>query len=119
MITGIMRSVPIKLDFSGIEKFINILSILKNDKEPTENEWNELFSAPGYRALIENEFDKSFFKDNFTLAFMPSKAEVLRDRTSKNDIVSRFLQHYVYVGENSMKIPQLIDEIKEKLYVIR
>ena len=116
MITIIMRNVPIKLDFSGIEKFINILSILKNDKEPTEDEWDELFSTLGYRALIENEFDKSFFKNNFTLAFMPSKAEVLKDRISKEDMVSRFLQHYVYVGENSMKIPRLMEEIKTKLY---
>ncbi len=96
---------------------MNILTDLKNDKEPTEEEWNALFSTPGYRALMENEFDRDFFKNNFTVAFMPSKAKTLKKKMNEKGIISQFLQHYVYVKKMYRKIPQLICEIKTKLSV--
>lgn len=60
-------------DFSGIDKFWDIILILEKDIEPSEEQWDSLFKTPGYRVLISQEFSRDFFERNFCLAFMPSK----------------------------------------------
>lgn len=92
-------------DFSGIDQFWKIVSILEQDQEPDDRDWTALFQTPGYRELISREwpFEEEFFKKNFRLAFKPSLASALKEELEKKD--NRWLMHYVRI--KSLKEPLL------------
>lgn len=60
-------------DFSGIEEFWKIYECLATDKEPTSDDWDKLFSTPGYDALNKREKRRAILTRGFRLAYMPSK----------------------------------------------
>lgn len=102
-------------DFSGITKFWEIADILKNNKQPSEQQWNELFKTPGYRVLLKWEFSRSFFKENFSLVFMPSQREAL-NRALKAGINRSHLRHYIKVRNNRTLINEQERKIKYSNY---
>lgn len=61
-------------DFSGMDRFWEVVAVLEADRDPTTAQWNALFETPGYRALTASEFDRSFLEDAFEIAFRPSRA---------------------------------------------
>ncbi len=92
-------------DFSGIDQFWKIVSILEQDQEPDARDWTALFQTPGYCELIRREwpFEEEFFKKNFRLVFKPSLSSALKEELEKED--NRWLSHYVRI--KSLKEPLL------------
>lgn len=86
---------PPAADFSGVEKFLELTAILERDQEPTQDQWDALFATPGYVVLLQREFQKDFFVERFKLAFMPSRAEALKEQMKKDTgFRAQFLPHY-------------------------
>jgi hypothetical protein len=85
------------LDFSGVDEFWKITSILVQDIEPDENDWNALFNTPGYSILTESEFSKDYFKNYFRLAYMPNKKDMLREELGKPHWRVQYLRHMTTV----------------------
>jgi len=82
-------------DFSGVHIFWEIIDILLADCEPTLEEWDTLFSTPGYTALLASEFTREFFINKFRLAYKPSlRVELNKILDNKKD---SFLLHYLEV----------------------
>jgi len=57
----------------GITEFFRIVDILKQDKDPTEEDWNLFNDAPGYKELAEMEFGRRYLRDLITVAYKPSE----------------------------------------------
>ena len=98
------KSYSSNFDFSGMEQFWKIVSILESDGEPDVEEWNALFDTPGYRVLVEEEFPRDFFIKYFTLAFMPSKENDLKMEMKKGGMAAEFLKHYIRVRNMKKEI---------------
>lgn len=76
----------VNIDFSGVEKFLELTALLEKDQEPTQKQWNDLFSTPGYQVLILREFNKDFFID------MPVVVDALYAYDQKDFLIS-FIAH--------------------------
>lgn len=61
------------LDFSGVDAFWRVYEVLKNDREPTAEEWDAMFSTPGYALVESKERRRNSLTEAFKLAYMPSK----------------------------------------------
>ena len=85
-------------DFSGLDRFLELTAVLEKDKEPAKEQWDALFATPGYAVLLRNEFQKDYFVERFRLAFMPSRAEALKEQMKKDTgLRAKILPHYVRV----------------------
>ncbi|HYK09294.1 MAG TPA: DUF5700 domain-containing putative Zn-dependent protease [Gemmatimonadales bacterium] len=72
------------IDFSGVDEFWVVGGILERDAEPSERDWQTLFSTPGYRLAFKNL--GSTLRDNIDLALRPSRhAEFLRAVARRDD----------------------------------
>jgi len=87
---------PPAADFSGLKKFLEITALLAEDKEPAPEQWDALFANAGYAVLLQREFQRDFFVARFRLAFMPSRAEALKEQLKK-ETGSRvqYLSHFL------------------------
>jgi hypothetical protein len=67
---------PGNFDFSAIDRLWKIVSVLENDREPSEEDWDALVRTPGYAALIAHErgYGLDFLKRNLRFVFKPSLA---------------------------------------------
>ena len=84
------------IDLSGVERFLEIVAVLEQDREPTPAQWDQLFSTPGYAVLLAREFSRQDFENRFRLAFVPSKKADLDARLKKDTgFAAQFLPHYV------------------------
>jgi hypothetical protein len=93
---GIQGSPPPAADFSGVKKFLELTAILEQDKEPNQEQWDALFATPGYDVLTKSEFQRDFFVEQFRLAFMPSRADALKEQMKKDTgFRAQFLPHYL------------------------
>lgn len=86
-----------EIDTSGIETFWRIYSILKSDCSPSEEEWNTLFSTPGYALLEIKEHRRKTLTEALKLAYMPS-------RVSERDAILKSGKGYI-----AFLIPHLIE----------
>lgn len=101
-------------DFSGIDAFWEVLALLEMDKSPSAERWSILLDTPGYRALTKSEFDRSFFKENFELAFMPSREEDLAAALVGGK-TAPYLDHYVQVKERREELERQVEHLKETI----
>lgn len=92
-------------DFSGMDQFWKIVNILESNWEPSKNDWEQLFNTPGYKILVNSEFNKQFFIDNFTLVFKPAKRKEL-DEKLKNGKYNHHINHYIKVRDNKSLIKE-------------
>ena len=107
------------IDFSGVEKFLEITALLEKDIEPPSQQWDELFSTPGYEVLIRNEFKtNNFFMERIQLAFKPSKKNELEARLKEEKgWVSQFLKHFVRAKKERAFIEEKVEELKKLSFV--
>lgn len=77
------------LDFTGFHGFLRISDLLNQGIEPKAHEWEEFFSAPGYRALLVSEFTREFFVSRMRLAFLAAA-----QKQGKQTGTDRFAEHY-------------------------
>ncbi len=93
-------------DFSGLDRFWEVVEILEADLYPFPDVWDSLFATPGYAALTESEFTREFFKEHFQTAFMPSKALMLGQKLKEGtDPYLRHLNRVKYI-RNVIKAQQ-------------
>jgi hypothetical protein len=92
------------LDFSAMDEFWKITSILAKDIEPNDEDWNSLFNTPGYSILTESEFTQDYFKNYFRLAYMPGKKELLQKELEKSHWRISYLKHMTNVLPEKEKI---------------
>jgi len=87
----------LNLDFSGIDEFWKITSILSNNIDPEERNWHALFNTPGYSALTQSEFSQAYFKRYFRFAYMPNKSDSLKEELAKSHWRIQYLNHMTKV----------------------
>ncbi|MFC1539936.1 DUF5700 domain-containing putative Zn-dependent protease [Gemmatimonadota bacterium] len=97
-------------DFSAMEPFWVIQSELASDRHPSEARWAELFETAGFRALTESEFTPEFFRRNFELAFMPSRAIELKSALSGS--AGPYLRHYLTVVREREELEYHAERLK-------
>lgn len=102
------------IDFSGINVFWKVMEKLEKDELPGDDMWQELFSTPGYRTLLAREFSPEFFKEKFSLAFMPSKAWERRNAL-KSQRDTLYLPHYIRVQNMKSLIVRHLDSLDASL----
>lgn len=112
------RSIEDTVDFSGVEKFLELTAILEKDREPPKEMWDALFATPGYRILLIEEFKRDFFETRFRLAFMPSKSKELETQMSKEKgWIAQFLPHYIRARTERSEIMDMVSKIKNTAFV--
>ena len=113
------KSLTANVDFSGVEMFLELTALLEKDIEPTQKQWNALFSTPGYAVLIRNEFrSQDFFIERFKLAFMPSKKKELEAKLQEEKgFRAQFLPHYVRARKERRLIEESVKELKNMSFV--
>jgi hypothetical protein len=96
-------------DFSSIEPFWKVVSILKKNKEPSNEVWDSLLLTPGYLEFTRREIT---MKNYLRLGILPSKNEKLNEWIKKdyNDI--KFPLHFREVVKNKSQINHFIENIK-------
>jgi len=84
------------MDMSAMKFVWQIIEKLESDFYPTEKEWDELFSTPGYKAL--GDWNNKNIRENFELVFLPSKKEQLAKALNTNNYWwKRDLKHLISV----------------------
>ena len=92
------------VDFSGVDAFWEIYDVLKDDRQPTQKQWSELFSTPGLAALEEREHRRQILTRAFRLAYMPSKQDTLDGAVQGDGFLGYILPHLA-------RIPTLRDSL--------
>jgi hypothetical protein len=107
------------VDFSGLEKFLELTALLERDIEPTQEQWDDMFSTPGYEVLIRREFrTRDFFIDRLRLAFMPSKKDQLESRLEEEEgRIAQFLLHFVRAKNERQIIVDYLKELKNMSFI--
>ena len=103
------------LDFSGVDQFLKIAASLEKDKDPDTADWEVLFDTPGYAALTQSEFNREFFRENFSLVFMPSLQEELEqrlDEEKERPAHFRFLHHYLDAKQRREAMAEYADSLR-------
>lgn len=99
------------VDVSGIDLFWQVVDTLSQDEEPSSELWHALFATPGYRALTQSEFEQSFFRESFRIAYMPSFESSLSSSLEEGNN-ARLLEHYVQVGEHRADLEAFVEDLK-------
>lgn len=102
-------------DFSGMEQFFIIASILEEDREPSAEEWDRLFETPGYNVLTEGEFTRDFFVERFKIVLMPSKTHELEQALKKEQDQPFHIQHvhhYAQARDNKEELKEYMNDLK-------
>jgi len=81
-------------DFSGIERFWEIVDVLEQDLEPAEAQWDALFETPGYAEILRHEFSRKYFRDTITAVFMPSKESLAEEIIQNHKEAGGFYSWY-------------------------
>ncbi len=118
-------SVNPSFDFSGVEEFWKVADILKADQEPPAEQWEKLFSTPGYVALVKIEVGNSdIFKKAMRAAFMPSQQsramEMVNEAQKKSDVLANYtayvLAAYRTADINRAALMQRVSALKSYPY---
>lgn len=76
------------IDTSGVRAFWPVMDTLRQDQEPSPEQWHSLFATPGYAKL-----QQAYVQANFRLAYMPSRARDLEAMLQRGDYRSRVLTY--------------------------
>jgi len=100
---------PSALDFSGVDRFWQIVDILSRDSEPTESQWQALLATPGYRLAATNL--GPVFRPDFDIAFRPSRHAELVRLTGDSDDRALRLEHLVQAVRERPALVALRDSL--------
>lgn len=99
-------------DFSAIDTFWKIHHELKNNREPSQDLWNELFSNPGYKVLTNREYTKEFFIQKFRIAFSPKYSLEYEDKLN-DPSEAYYLKHYKNVENKRAELSRQIQKLQK------
>jgi hypothetical protein len=106
------------IDFSGVEKFLELTALLEKDQEPTQEQWDDMFDTPGYKILILREFNRNFLLERIKLAFMPSKKETLEAKLNEEKgFRAQFLPHFVRAKNHRKLIEEQVARFKSEDFI--
>jgi len=116
----VASSISAQVDFSGLDTFWEIVSILEKDNNPPAELWKKLFTTPGYAALTKSEFRREFFIKRFELAFMPSrKSERDEHLKSVEGWAASYFKHFIRVGEMRKPIMSFRHKLEKESLIAR
>jgi hypothetical protein len=107
------------LNFSGVEEFWKIHSILNADHEPSNEQWDRLFATPGYAALEERERRRNMLSEAFRLAYMPSKQEQLVAAIRKGGWLAYILPHLQKIPTMRSKLTSFQTKLQSRDWLLR
>lgn len=99
-------------EFEGLERALHLISILERNQDPPPGLWEALFNTPGYRALMEREFNRDFFQTCFRLAFKPSLTHEQVTTIADKSRLSSCLIHLMRVSESRGQIEAQVKFLK-------
>ena len=80
-------------DFSGVDRFWQIASLLQRDAEPPTAAWDSLFATPGYAALEARERRRAAIVLGMRAALRPSLATVRDSILATSSWTARVVRH--------------------------
>ncbi len=104
-------------DFSGMEQFWIITQKIEEGKEPSEQDWTNLFNTPGYMALTKSEFRKEMFREYFCLVFDTGKKDSLEVKLNDpgfSGYRKGILKHYITVKGSRAELESQIELLKNR-----
>lgn len=118
---GVAESPKHGLDLQSVDRFIEIVSLLEKDCEPSPVQWKDLFRTFGYHKLVKGEgvhFGREHhFKKYLRLIFKPSERDRLEVEleTLKRQDPDRWpdVIHLCKVRENKASLIALIRKLKD------
>ena len=109
------------LDFSAIYQHFSVMEQLQNGKEPSTEKWNELFTTPAYKTLLDIEFrNPIIFQEIFRAAYLPRYTKDINEILAKIDRkggwwtswVTSLLEAYENVPKQKAQLLVLIEAYK-------
>ena len=89
-------------NFEGIDAFWTLVSVLESDTEPTNEQWDAFFSAPGYSRLSE-ELGEGYFKTALQAVFMPSRTHLAEEMVADYKERGAFMARYTTLFLNGFQ----------------
>ena len=102
-------------EFSGIAKFYQIIDILKQNNEPSDEQWNNLFETPGYKSLMKT-LEGKMFKKLMILSYMPGKDEEKKEILEK--MIKQENKFWELFTKNSFEVFNYSEKNKEAIFEI-
>lgn len=109
------------LDFSAIYQHFVVMEQLQSGKEPTANQWADLFDTPAYKTLLDIEFRNPIrFQEVFRAAYLPGYTKDINEILTKIDRkgswwtswVTSLLEAYENVPKQKEQLLELIEAYK-------
>ncbi len=100
-------------DFSSIEPFWKLVSILEKDIEPSQADWDSLLLTAGYKEFTSREVKVEGMKNYLRLGIMPSKAEKLKERIKEGYWDVKFPLHFQEVIGKKEQINLFLKELEK------
>ncbi len=107
----------LEFDFSGLPLFWEVVDILEKNREPSDAEWNKLFSHPAYLQIDQQGQRKRRLLKYMPYAYMPSNKKILDSILTKTDGYANFVcSHLVEVAKNRKELSEYAEWLKESGY---
>ncbi len=101
-----------QFDLSGLPLFWQTVDILKSDRMPTEEQWDQLFQHPAYQQIDRQGQRKRRLIRNMPIAFMPSKKAKLDSILTQTEGFSNFVCSHLVEAAQQRK---MLDQFAVKL----
>lgn len=102
-------------EFSGVNKFYQLIDILKQNIEPSNEQWDSLFETPGYKRLIKTT-EGQLFKKLMILSYMPGKNEEKKELLVK--MGKQENKFWKIFTNNSYEVLKYSDKNREAIFEI-
>lgn len=102
------------IDFKGVDVFWSIMEDLQKDQEPSDSDWNNLFSTPCYTYIIQSTSPK-VLKKRFRLAYMPKLFKEREAIIEKGGYNARILNHLISVDKK--QIARYVDSVQGNPFI--
>ncbi len=107
------------MDFSGMDEFWHITSLLSKNIEPDDQDWDRLFNTTGYATLTRLEFSKKYFKNYFRLAYMPAMSDSLKQELEKTSWTVNYLIHMTKILSREKEIKDYQKKLSSSDHLIK
>jgi hypothetical protein len=89
-------------DLSGIERFWPVYDALRSDRDPSDQEWSDLFATPGWRTL--GRFRAQSARERYELAFRPSKEAARAEAIGAGGYEAGVLRHLRTIADRETEL---------------
>ncbi len=109
----------LRIDVRGLERAIDLMDLLAQDREPSEAQWNALFETPGYEVMVRRERPKEVFMACFRLACSPARAKerealVASPKDGQARLLARLMPHFLRAAKAREDLRALATELRKE-----